>query len=177
MKKERHGFLTSWLNYFRNFCIFVVIVSGIALANPKLAFAMETVTGRNFTDKGLSLYMFIFAITSGLGSILLLSWKLSGFILLSLPFVIIALLSFLSPSSLSGIALLVIPAATFALLQLKKNGISAWSHLTGGKKGVVEDAASVPGSQNRDDLKKCPFCAEDIKKEAIVCRFCGRDIP
>jgi len=34
----------------------------------------------------------------------------------------------------------------------------------------------VPG-ERRQGSRKCPFCAELIRREAVVCRFCGRDVP
>ena len=32
-------------------------------------------------------------------------------------------------------------------------------------------------NQSKGEMKKCPFCAEIIKKEAVKCKHCGSEIP
>lgn len=60
-----------------------------------------------------------------------------------------------------GLSILLSPVIAFIIALVKEPN-----------RAKVEQIRLASGGE-----RKCPFCAELVKQEAIVCRFCGRDLP
>lgn len=51
------------------------------------------------------------------------------------------------------------------------NAIPDWAFLM-----LIFGGAIVAIIMGRLSLQTCPFCAERIKKKAIICRYCGKNV-
>jgi hypothetical protein len=117
--KERHGFLTFWFISGLVMYIICLYIYGIALDDASMLMAMEM-------SKGVAVAFVVISFIGCISRILILNWMMEGFVLSCIASVIPIMIY---PKVYIVVLGILYPLLEFSLLQLKKNGVSAWAHL------------------------------------------------
>jgi len=135
LTKQRHGFVTFWLILCLSINILFLIMSLLGIFSIEfIEFVFEDyLPGELFYD----LIIEIFAI---IGFYLLLKWRKEGFAIIVLPNIIYYFIFgryfYIQDLIISILIVIVINLVLFFILQIRKNGKSAWSQLESFFKGV-----------------------------------------
>jgi len=153
IKKERHNYLTQWLYFGLGLNGFLV-----------LKIVANIIFNSDIINNSFIFIYLALLLTGCICKILLLNWQISGFFIYCIVSIILCIIK---PSVFTICWGIIWALLDFVFLQLKKDNISAWTHLIGNYSNVVntdfneilknnhsEPNSSVPATDSADEISK-----------------------